>query len=120
MKLPSNVSKAMFDAAEEALLWSSSYDDEGSLEGYSLSVRAKRVLAEALSVFVDAAESEFGEGAFEPLDDTEVGHAFWLSSAGHGTGFFDSKARHAKTLQKLARKFEADPFLNEDDQVELG
>jgi hypothetical protein len=54
------------------------------------------------------------------LTANQLGHNFWLSRNGHGTGFFDMNIPQAQELQELAKTFkECDCYVGDDGSVEL-
>lgn len=110
----------VFQAYVEAALWSSS-DDEGEpldrhfdSDGIDADTR-KRMLKDC-SAFLNKNEALLDECG---LDWDEVGHNFWLSRNGHGTGFFDKvEAPLGDQLQEAAEAFAAfDLYVGDDGYV---
>ena len=114
-------SNEMLNAYIECALWSSTDDDGEPLDGLGLDVSddcRKRMEVECNSflellerVEVDASE----------LDDTQMGHDFWLSRNGHGAGFWDrGLGEIGDTLHKWAKSFgTCDLYVSDNNEVEV-
>lgn len=93
------------DSYLETLLWSSTGEDGERLEGYEVSPKAREEAWEDCNGFIEYAEDQLGDDAWDGLTDEQVGHNFALSRNVHGAGFFDSNAKYADKLQALAETF---------------
>lgn len=98
--------------------WSScNIDDDGndeSLDGYSFSEAAESKAREVCGSFLDVAFPFLGDWA-----PCEAGHDLWLTSAGHGSGFWDRGLPDGSTLTGMAKTFPMDAYLNDSLEIEL-
>jgi len=105
----------------ETALWSSSDDsDEPFDQNYGINDIAQKSIAQAkkdLADFLMKAKKSLPKD----VDLSSVGHDFWLSRSGHGSGFFDAdylEDDQQKTLQALAGKFrEITPVIGDDGKI---
>ena len=100
----------------EAALWSSFDLYSGEyLDNYELSDDAKETLIKELHKFLADNEKEID--TFKTvLCCEQVGHSFWLSSNGHGAGFFDFA--EGKELHKVSGEYKSfDLYLGDDELV---
>lgn len=114
----------------ETALWSSSdptagypddLEDRPLDEDYAVAdVSAESV--EAAEKDLDAFYDKAGDLVEESgLDESDIGHNFWLSRNGHGVGFFDrGLGEIGDKLQDIARGFgEIIPVVTDDGEVEI-
>ena len=109
--------RKMAEAYVVAALWASTGDDGEPLDDtYSardvaLSTK-RRVLRECGSFLRMAAESDDDRA----MNATEMGHNFFLTRNGHGTGFWDRGIGAAGSrLSKIAKSFGSDDWYVGDD-----
>lgn len=105
-----------------AALWSSTdFDDEPLDSNYTIfdiSIKAHATLNAYVENFI-ASNQDDVELALEIMDDEQFGHSLWLSSNGHGAGFFDFKGECFKRLQVAARGNEMDIYVGDDNKLYL-
>lgn len=51
------------------------------------------------------------------VDLAQVAHSFWLSSQGHGAGFFDFNGESAKQLQNVSKAYRLELYIGDDKKV---
>jgi hypothetical protein len=98
----------MVTSYAETALWSStdeSRDDGGDPldESYGVDDIDGGAFAEMVAdceAFRDCEAERLGD-----VSPSDAGHNFWLSRNGHGAGFFDSSAEHAKELQAATKPY---------------
>ena len=56
---------------------------------------------------------------FKGLFLDQVGHWFWLSRNGHGSGFFDLSTERGDMLQELSREFKEVYFFHNNGKLEI-
>jgi hypothetical protein len=86
--------EAMIEAYIACALWSSSdTTDEGEdirCDEHEPTIKARRYLARQLRDFMATADADpTTSGWREYWTDEQFAHDFWLTSAGHGAGFWD-------------------------------
>ena len=116
-----HVSNEMLNAYIECALWSSIDDNGEPLDGLdaSLSSASAQAFERDCSGFMDLIE---GEGIdVSELDDTQIGHDFWLSRNGHGAGFWDRGLGDlGDTLHKWAKSFgSCDLYVSDNNEIEV-
>lgn len=115
------VSNEMLDAYVECALWSSTNDDGEPLDGLDASVSSAcmQVFERDCDSFIELLE-RVGVDALE-LDDTQIGHDFWLSRNGHGAGFWDrGLGELGDTLHKWAKSFgPCDLYVSDNNEIEV-
>lgn len=102
------------DAALSCLVWS-------EMEGED----AKRDISRemALSVATDLADFFSDEIVWNAVQElnlsaSDVGHNFYLSANGHGTGFWDrGRGEHGDTLHRLAKYWPRHVYVGDDGQL---
>ncbi len=123
----------------EACAWSSSdmSDDEDgnqheSLDAFDFSPEAELKASKDVSAFVSMVTKALGKDIYQICQDnghsmSEFGHDLWLTSAGHGAGFWDGDwDMDGDALTKLVEKSPlADnefngPYLGEDSLIYFG
>lgn len=113
----------------EAALWSSTNEDgdpldrQYSIDDFTEHARHQaKVELEQFDAEVERVVSVLDEETADGLDFSYLGHDFWLSRNGHGSGFFDRPERYgeiADVLQELARSA-GECYIIDDPQVEDG
>jgi hypothetical protein len=63
-------------------------DDRASYNRWSIDLESRRRMATDVRDFVAGCEAERPD-VFNGMDPEQVGHDFWLTRNGHGTGFWD-------------------------------
>lgn len=112
----------------EAMLWSSTNDDDEPLDANyamdDLSPEAADRIAEDCGQFyrenlelisADNVVTQYGA-------DAQAGHDFWLTRNGHGAGFWDGdwEPEAGKALTKASKAFgECDPYIGDDGLIYL-
>jgi len=104
-------------------LWSSTDDAGEPLDGsYSLTDIAPASIESArsdLAGFLDLC-SEENVNPFAELDAEQVGHDFWLTRNGHGTGFWDRDISNGRKLTELCKTYgTSDAYVGDDGLVYL-
>lgn len=94
----------------ECALWSSIGKDGEPIEGI-LSEEARIEMETDVDKFMLLLEKENIDRS--EWTDEELGHDFWLSRNGHGTGFWDRGKSGGDILHKLAKSF-GEVYLYED------
>lgn len=117
-----------------ALQWSTSDDDNASLEDMDLSPEAQAEALALVTAFYDANATDLG--AYADLRGPEVGrmhgsrqqeaysfagHDLWLTAAGHGVGFWDrGHGRLGERLTKAAKAFSGvEAYVSDAGYIEL-
>jgi hypothetical protein len=120
--------EAVYSGYRDAALWSTTndrhYDDPEEPENldqtdYELSEEAEHHFRTDCAAFITenaelvAAVGELG------MDGENIGHNFWLSRCGHGTGFWDrGHGELGDKLHEAAKKFgEDDLYVGDDDKI---
>ena len=81
----------------ETAAWADSEAEVGAFVEFTKSAQIQ-----ARKECVAFLEQAMDHGIGSDLAPAVMGHNFWLSRNGHGTGFIDSDSRHAVALQALA------------------
>jgi len=102
----------------ETAIWSSNDGDKQLDEDYGLEDFAPEAVAQARK---DVQEflKKIGSVA-DDLDIEQLGHDFWLTRNGHGTGFWDRGYDKdiESVLMKAAKSFkENDPYVGDDGKI---
>ena len=118
-----------YNAYLECALWASvhfesEHDDQGTpfdeVDAPFNECAKKEMFAE-FEDFCALANQELEKAGIEecPLDDSQVGHDFWLTRNGHGTGFWDRGIGKAgDILTECAKSYGSlDLYLGDDGEI---
>jgi hypothetical protein len=120
--------EAVYSGYRDAALWSSTndrhYEDPEEPESlddsdYELSDEAERHFRTDCAAFLaENADLVVAVGRLG-MDGENIGHNFWLSRNGHGTGFWDrGHGEIGDKLHEASKKFgEDDLYVGDDDQI---
>lgn len=103
-------------------LWSSTDVNSESGEFFDENYTTEDFCFEALTILEQFVKKFMEENtadinkALETVDNTQIGHSLWLSSNGHGAGFFDYSGDEFDRLQEAARGNGFDLWFEEDDE----
>jgi hypothetical protein len=107
----------------EAALWSScATDEDGSmiegLEGYDVAPETEAAMRSDVEDFV-ALVNKTDPTLLDGISDEMIGHDFWLTRCGHGTGFWDrGLGQQGDRLTDLAKTYGGpDLYLGDDGLV---
>lgn len=98
-------------------LWASGEEfDEFAIIDFTESAleRAENYVDKFLAVNADDIKK-----ALEFIDAENIGHCLWLSSNGHGAGFFDYCGDYFERLQEAARYHEMNLYVTDSGQVDI-
>lgn len=128
--------EAILDSYLEACAWSSSdmSDDEDgnqyeSLDGFDFSPEAQMKASKDVKDFVSLCERVLGRDIYQICQDNNqtlagFGHDLWLTSAGHGAGFWDGDwEADGDALIKLVEKSPisnnefSEPYVGDDELI---
>jgi hypothetical protein len=121
--------EAVYSGYKDAALWSSSNDRyEGDpdneaemLDGtdYELSDEAEHHFRTECAAFIANNADLIAAAAEKGMDGEFVGHNFWLSRNGHGTGFWDRNLGElGDLLHEAAKDFgDDDLYVGDDDKI---
>jgi hypothetical protein len=120
--------EAVYGGYRDAALWSSHndrHDDDPDqpemLDGtdYELSDEAEHHFRTECAAFIEENADLISAAAEKGMDGENVGHNFWLSRNGHGTGFWDrGLGELGDLLHEAAKKFGGDDlYVGDDDQI---
>tara|TARA_R110000751_G_scaffold298956_1_gene409215 strand:+ start:352 stop:792 length:441 start_codon:yes stop_codon:yes gene_type:complete len=121
--------KLAMNGLTDCLLWSTvgfegEHLDEMGYQAEDIRKSHLIILETTLASFMSVAEERKQLYGFSP---SAIGHNFWLTWAGHGSGFFDSASEYADELDGLAMSFQrgfteefhADPYIDDDNTIQI-
>lgn len=73
----------------DCALWSSTGDDDQPLDVLGVEAIAPETRAKMLADVTDFVQANEASLIASGLQDTQIGHDFWLTRNGHGAGFWD-------------------------------
>lgn len=121
--------EAVYSGYKDAALWSSTNDrheadpdnEAEMLDGtdYELSDEAEIHFRTVCADFIESNADLVATAAEKGMAGEELGHNFWLSQNGHGTGFWDrGLGEIGDLLHEAAKKFGGDDlYIGDDDQI---
>lgn len=114
-------SENVVNAYLEALAWASTGEDENGetteLDKYDFADECWGIAEKIVSGFIQDCTNQLGVSIDEILERNNqdyggLGHDLFLTSAGHGTGFWDGDWKvDGQVLTKLSKKYAVDPWL---------
>ena len=102
----------------ETAIWSSTTGEEGTPidQDYGIGDFAEETIRESISDLNDFMTRCKAEKAdFEDMEDSTIGHNFWLNRVGHGAGFWDSGLRDGDKISDICKENRAETVYIGDD-----
>jgi len=95
--------KEILEGYLEAALWSSVDENQEPFDSnFTIHDISQEDLEKSERDIAEFMEKAFDLLDAEDMDDSEIGHLFWLNRNGHGVGFWDRKFIHEGTGDALS------------------